>query len=103
MALPNFGQLKELYGLQKKAKQAQKELKNIEIEASSNDGWVKVIVSGDMKVKEISIKDDVLSKENRSKLERTIVETISQALSRAQTESAARLSPMLKDLKIPGL
>ena len=103
MAIPNFGQMKDLYQLQKKAKQMQKELKALEIEANSNDGSVSVVVSGEMKLVSLSINEDALKPENKTRLEMAIRDTVSQAMGRAQTESATRMQPLLKDMNLPGL
>lgn len=103
MAIPNFGQMKDMYQLQKKAKQMQKELKDLEIEAKSSDGLVTVVVSGEMKVVSISINDQTLSPENKRTLETAIKDSIGQAMAKAQAESAARMQPLLKDMNIPGL
>ncbi len=103
MALPNFGQMKELYGLQKKAKQVQKELKSLEIEARSTDGRVAAVVSGEMKVVDIQISDDLMSPSAKPQLEAALKDTIGQAMSKAQAESAARMQPLLKDLNLPGM
>ena len=103
MALPNFGQMKDMYQMAKKAKQMQKELKNLEIESRSNDGLVKVVVSGEMKVLSIDIDEELFQPSLKTKLETTLKETIVQAMSRAQSESAQRMQPLLKDLKFPGM
>lgn len=101
MAVPNFGQMKELYQLQKKAKQVQKELKDLEIEAKSSDGSVAVVVSGEMKLVSVELTDEILS--NRSLLQKQLVETTNQAMARAQSESASRMQPLLKDMNLPGM
>lgn len=105
MAIPNFGQMKDLYALQKKAKQMQKELKNLEIEAVSDDQSVKVVVNGEMKIVSLEISDDAVRLENKSSLEEAIKETVASAMSRAQQESASRMQPLLKDMNmnIPGM
>lgn len=103
MALPNFGQMKDMYSLQKKAKQMQKELKDLEIEAKSTDGLVSAVVSGEMKIVSISIDDSLLNTDSKTKLERNLADTIGQAMTRAQGESASRMQPLLKDLNFPGL
>ncbi len=103
MALPNFGQMKDLYNLQKKAKQMQKELKSLEIEASSNDGTVNAVVSGEMKLISLTIAEEALQPENKTRLEMAIKDTVAQAMSRAQSESASRMQPLLKDMNLPGL
>ena len=103
MAIPNFGQMKDMYGLAKKAKQMQKELKGLEIEANSGDGTINVVVSGEMKIVSIEIADELLNPESKQKLINTLKETVAQAMSRAQNESASRMQPLLKDLNLPGM
>lgn len=103
MAVPNFGQMKELYALQKKAKQLQKELKDMEIEASSTGGEVTVVVSGEMKMMSVDINPEYLNSENKTKLENAIKDAVGQAMSRAQSESASRMQPLLKDMNLPGM
>ncbi len=103
MAIPNFGQMKELYSLQKKAKQVQKELKDLEIEAKSTGGEVTVVVSGEMKVTQIDLSEAALQGENKKMLEAAIKDSVNQAMAKAQSESAARMQPILKDLNLPGM
>lgn len=103
MGLPSFGQMKDMYQLQKKAKQMQKELKNLEIEARSTDGLITVVVTGEMKLVSLTIADELMTVENKKKLETTIKDTIGQAMARAQSESAGRMQPLLKDMNFPGV
>ena len=103
MAIPNFGQMRELYSLQKKAKAMQKELKGLEIEARSADGAVTVVVAGDMKLRSVSVDEQYLTEQKKMLLEKTLVDVANQALAKAQSESATRMGPMLKDLNIPGM
>jgi len=103
MAVPNFGQMKELYGLQKKAKQMKKELESLEIEARSTDGAVVVVVSGDMKPVSIKIDEEYLNPDKKMILEKALKDTLTQAMAKAQSESAARIGPIMKDMNIPGM
>lgn len=103
MAIPNFGQMKDMYSLAKRAKAMQKELKNLEIEANSPDGLIKVLVNGEMKVTSIDINTELLSPDNKHKLEQELKETLAQAMSRAQSESASRMQPLLKEMNLPGM
>jgi len=103
MAIPNFGQMKEIYQLQKKAKQMEKELKELEIEARSSDGRVSVVVSGNMKLISIDIADSLLEPTQKGYLEKLLKDTIDQAMGRAQSESAQRLQPLLKSMNLPGV
>lgn len=88
-----------------KAKQMQKELKNIEVEAQSGDGSVTVVVNGEMHLKEITLNEESLKPENKRQLEKNIQQTVSEAMSRAQAVAAEKTKSVMKDLNlnIPGL
>ena len=68
----DFSQAKKLYEMQKKARQIQKELKNIEVEASSNDGWVTVVFNGEQHLTEINLEEEALQPENKRELEKDL-------------------------------
>ena len=99
----DFGKIKDLYELQKKAKAIQKELKDVEVEASSNDGWVTVVFNGEQHLTEIQVSEDALKPENKRELEKDLKNTISQAISRAQAVAAEKMKDVAGGLGIPGL
>lgn len=99
----DLSKIKNLYELQKKARQIQKELKDIEVEASSNDGWVTVVFNGEQHLTEISISEEALSAENKRELEKDLKNTISQAISRAQAVAAEKMKDVAGGMGIPGL
>jgi len=99
----NFGQMKDLYKLQKQAKQIQKELKEIEVEASSNDGWVTVVFNGEQHMVDVQISEEALNPDNKRELEKDLKNTISQAISRAQAVAAEKMKDVAGGLGIPGL
>lgn len=88
-----------------RARKIQKELKNTEVEAASNNGWVTVVFNAEMKIKELKISDEALSEENKSSLEETLKNTIAEGLSRAQAVAAEKTKEAMKDLNlnIPGM
>jgi DNA-binding YbaB/EbfC family protein len=99
----DFSKAKELYDLQKKARKIQKELKDTEIEAKSNDGWVTVVFNGEQHLTDIDIKDEALKVENKRELEKDLKNTISQAIARAQAHAAEKMKEIAGNLNIPGL
>ncbi|TSC97122.1 MAG: hypothetical protein CEN88_156 [Candidatus Berkelbacteria bacterium Licking1014_2] len=100
-----FDKAKQMYSLAKKAKEMQKELKATEVEASSNDNSVKVILTGEMKVKAIEINENELKPENKRQLEEKMSRVFNEAISRSQAISASRAKEMMGDLgiNIPGM
>lgn len=99
----DFSKAKELYELQKKARAVQKELKNTEIEAKSNDGWVTVIMNGEQHLVDIQIAEEAFSADNRVELQKSIKNTVTQAISRAQAYAAEKMKEVAGGLGIPGL
>jgi DNA-binding YbaB/EbfC family protein len=97
--------MKQLYQLQKKAREVQKELKETEIEARSTDGAVTIVFNGEQHITEVSVDANVLKPENRRQLEETLKKTIAEAISRAQALAAEKTKSVMKDLgvNIPGL
>ncbi|MCL5411114.1 MAG: YbaB/EbfC family nucleoid-associated protein [Patescibacteria group bacterium] len=99
----DFSKARELYDLQKKARKIQKELKDTEIEAKSNDGWVTVVFNGEQHLTDIDIKEEALKVENKRELEKDLKNTISQAIARAQAHAAEKMKEIAGNLNIPGL
>jgi len=96
---------KQLYQLQKKAKEVQKTLKNTEIEARSADSMISAIFSGDQKIKSIEIDNSLLSSNKKKELEEKLVRVISEGLSRSQAVAAEKAKSLMGDMgmNIPGL
>jgi nucleoid-associated protein EbfC len=91
----NMGEMmKQVGDLRKKMK----ELKKINIEVASKDNEVKVIMSGEMKIKELIISESC-DKNDTRKLANTIKETINKAFQEVTMKSAGQF----QGLNIPGL
>lgn len=96
--------MKQLYQLQKKAKEIQKELKDTEIEAKSSGGEVTVVYNGEQRLVSIAIAESMLSSDKKKELEDLIVRMCSEAHSKAQALAADRTKDVMKDMgvNIPG-
>lgn len=104
MANP-FSQARDMIALAKKAKQIQKELKEIEIEAKNSDGTIVVVFNGEQHLKSIKLDENLLSREKKLELERQLVNVIGQGISKAQAVAAEQMKSVAGDLgiKIPGM
>lgn len=91
-------QAKKLYGLQKKAKAIQKELKQTEIAAESMGGKVEVVFTGDQKLDKINLDPEILKPENASKIESAIEKAIKEALKETQKLAANKMKSISGDL-----
>lgn len=99
----DFGKVKDLYKLQKQAREIQKELKDTEIEAKSNDGWVTVVFNGEQHLTEVTLDAEALKPENKKELEKQILNTVSQAISRSQALAAEKMKDVMGGMGIPGM
>lgn len=99
----DFGKMRDLYKLQKQAREIQRELKDTEIEARSNDGWVSVVFNGEQHLTEVTLAEEALRPENKRELEKQILNTVSQAISRSQALAAEKMKDVMGGLNLPGL
>ncbi|MCX6811032.1 MAG: YbaB/EbfC family nucleoid-associated protein [Candidatus Berkelbacteria bacterium] len=99
----DFSKAKDLYKLQKQAREIQKELKDTEIEAKSNDGWVTVVFNGEQHLTEVSLDAGALKPENKKELEKQILNTVAQAISRSQALAAEKMKDVMGGMGLPGM
>lgn len=83
-----LNQVGDLYKLQKEARQMQKEMKKISISGYSKNEDVEIVMDGTQEVQEIGIDDSLMSIENKSKLEKAIIEAFKDAQKKLQKEMA---------------
>jgi DNA-binding protein YbaB len=97
-----FGQAKDLYKLQKKAKQIKEELKNLHIEAEVEG--VKVIINAEQEVQDVMIAEEMMKPENLIKLQTTLKTVFNKAIKKSQEVAAERMRDMMGDLgmNLPG-
>lgn len=101
--------MKQAQGLQKRLKDTQQELANMEIVGES--GGVKVVCDGQGKFKSIKISAEAINPENPSSVDRDTIETledvvsaaIKQAGDKANKEMESRMTAVTGGLNIPGL
>ena len=85
----SFSDLKKSYTFQKQAKQVQKELKNIHVEAEASG--VVVTVSASMEVVSIVIAPEV----PRERISALLVDALNRAMKKAQIVSAERMQGVM--------
>lgn len=99
----DLSMLKQAQELKSKLDKAQKELKNITVEADSGRGAVKVTANGQQKVLSIKISPDVIDPDKAGKLEELVLKAVKDALEKSQKQSAKQLKGLTGGFKIPGL
>jgi DNA-binding YbaB/EbfC family protein len=89
---PNLNQLlKQAQQMQADMAKAQEELKNETVEASAGGGMVKVTMTGDMQLREITIAPDAIDPEDPELLQDMVTAAVNEALRSAQELAADRM------------
>lgn len=95
--------MNQVQKLQEKLAEAQQELSNTTIEASSGGGAVKVTIDGQQKVQSVKISPEVINQEDVELLEDLVLTAVREATSKSQELAAKHLGGLTGGLKIPGL
>ena len=93
--------LKQVGEMKSKMSEVEKELQNTLITAVSKDGSLEVQITGKMKLKSVKFLKDVDS--DRGRLEKTLLETFSDALEQVSNIAQQKLSAVTGGIKLPGL
>ncbi len=97
--MSKFDQAKMLMQVQK----IQRELKKQIITVEAGDGAVKVEITGEQKIRKITINPDFVDLEDIGQLERWIEDAVKTAIQESQKEAAEKMQPMMGALGNLGL
>jgi DNA-binding YbaB/EbfC family protein len=105
---PNLNQLlKQAQQMQAEMAKAQEQLKNETVEASAGGGMVKVTMTGDMQLREITISPEAIDPEDPDLLQDMVTAAVNEALRSAQELAANRMGGITGGLGgaggLPGL
>ena len=86
-----------------KLKKAQKELANEIVDGAAGDGAVVVSVTGELKIKKVSIDPEYVDLDDIGVLERWIEQATREAMTKAQEVAAEKMKPLMGGLGNLGL
>jgi DNA-binding protein YbaB len=89
--MPSFSQIKDMFRLQREAKKIKKELAKIHVEAEGQ--WCTVVVSAEMEVVSITIKEGA-----PADLGRDLVDALNRALKKAQIVSSEKMQGVMSEM-----
>ena len=94
-----MNKLKDLYQLQKQAKQIREKLQNTHIEAEVEG--VKVVVDGQQEIIHVEVSDDAIT--NKKKMQENIVKALNKAIKRSQQIGAEEMKGVMGDMGLGGM
>lgn len=86
-----FNQAKDLYKLQKEAREMQKKMKKIRVTGMSDDELVSITLNGTQDIEEIELSDEIMGEDNKKNLIKGIKQAMKDAQKKLQKE-------MMKDM-----
>ena len=86
-----------------KARKLQKELQNEVISVEAGDGAVRVDITGEQKIKKITIDPEYIDLDDIGQLEMWIEEAVKEAINQSQKLAAEKMQPLMGSLGNLGL
>jgi DNA-binding YbaB/EbfC family protein len=101
---PNMNKmLQQVQKMQQDMVAAQEQLKNETVEASAGGGMVKVVVSGDLEVKSITIDAAAIDPDDAELLQDMVLAAVNEGLRSAQELAASKMGGLTGGLDLGGL
>lgn len=94
-----FDKAKDLYRMQKQAREIKKKLKNTHIEAE-HEGII-VIINGEQEVMSVQISDDAMA--DKKKLQENLEKCFNKAVKKSQQIGAEMMRGIMGDMNLPGI
>ncbi|MFC5711671.1 YbaB/EbfC family nucleoid-associated protein [Thalassorhabdus alkalitolerans] len=102
--MKNMGSMmKQMQKMQKQMQKAQEELKEKTVEATAGGGAVKVIASGDKRIVDIEIDEDVVDPEDVEMLQDLVLAATNEALKQVDELVEQDMGKFTKGMNLPGM
>jgi DNA-binding protein YbaB len=93
-----FDKMKQLYDMQKQAKEMKKTVEAVRLDRDALGGKLRLAMNGSFKVENLSIDESLLKPENRAILETALKDLITTTAEDVAKVSAQQAMAMMKDL-----
>lgn len=95
--------MKQAQKMQTKMAEMQEQLKDETVDASAGGGVVRVVLTGDIRVKEVHIDPSVVDPDDVELLQDMVAAAVNEAIRAAQELSSKRMAEITGGMNIPGL
>ena len=100
----NFGNMMKLaQKMQAKMAEMQEQLKSETLEASAGGGMVRVVISGDMQIRELVIDPGAVDPDDVEMLQDMVAAAVNEAIRSAQELASRRMGEITGGMNVPGL
>lgn len=95
--------MKQVQKMQKEMLKAQEELKEKTVEATAGGGMVTVVASGDKRILDVKIAEEVVDPEDIDMLQDLVLAAMNEALKKVDELVEQDLGKFTKGMNVPGL
>jgi len=100
----NFGNMmKQAQKMQAKMAEIQEQLKSETLEASAGGGMVRVVITGDLQIRELVIDPAAIDPDDVEMLQDMVAAAVNEAIRSAQELAGRRMGEVTGGMNIPGL
>lgn len=96
------GLLKQAQKMQKDLAKLEKELKEVNYDATAGGGVVKAVVKGDMTLSCIEIDDTLMNKENKEDVQTMVMAAVNEAMKKAVADKEKKTNSVTGGVIMPG-
>ncbi|TMW69922.1 YbaB/EbfC family nucleoid-associated protein [Alteribacter natronophilus] len=102
--MKNMGNMmKQMQKMQKEMTKAQEQLKEETVEATAGGGMVTVVVTGEKRVVDIQIKEEVVDPDDVEMLQDLVLAATNEALTQVDDLINERMGKFTKGMNLPGM
>lgn len=98
-----FDKMKQLFDMQKKAKEIKRQLSEMQVDVERLNGKIKMSFDGEQNIKDLQIDKELLKEDNKSFLEDNLKQCINEASSKIKRIMIDKMKDSLGGLNIPGM
>ena len=95
--------MKQAQKMQAKMAEMQEQLKTETLEASAGGGMVRVVITGDMQVRELHIDPAAIDPDDVEMLQDMVAAAVNEAIRSAQELASRRMGEITGGMNVPGL
>ena len=100
----NMNQLmKQAQKMQQQMAEMQEELANKTLEVSSGGGAIKVTISGEKKILDLTISPDVVDPDDVEMLQDLVISAVNEAIRQIEESANSQMSKLTGGLNLPGM
>ena len=95
--------MKQAQKMQAKLAEMQEQLKSETLEASAGGGMVRVVITGDMQIRELSIDPAAIDPDDVEMLQDMVAAAVNEAIRSAQELASRRMGEITGGMNVPGM